>query len=85
MITATSPGRAFSPRLPRQRKADMGLFSWLGASGVSEADIRSEVWSLGARHRGEPLAGALEELQASDLSAERAQLLRACVKTLRRA
>jgi hypothetical protein len=63
----------------------MGLFSWIGGGGVSEADIRSEVWSLGARHRGEPLAGALEELKATDISAARAQLLRACVRNLRRA
>jgi hypothetical protein len=63
----------------------MSLFSWMNAGGVSEADVRSEVWSLGARHRGEPLAGALEELKASGLSAERAQLLRACVRKLRQA
>ena len=63
----------------------MSLFSWMGVGGASEADVRSEVWSLGARHRGEPLAGALEELKAGDLSAERAQLLRACVRKLRNA
>lgn len=64
----------------------MGLFSWMGgAGGVSEADVRSEVWKLGARHLGEPLAGAIEELKAPDLSAERAQLLRACVRKLRSA
>jgi hypothetical protein len=71
------------PRPLRRRKAYMSLFSWIGASGVSDADVRSEVWSLGARHRGEPLAGALEELKSSDLSSERAQLLRACVRKLR--
>jgi hypothetical protein len=64
----------------------MGLFSWMGgAGGVSEADVRSEVWKLGARHLGEPLAGAIEELKATDLSADRAQLLRACVRKLRSA
>jgi hypothetical protein len=63
----------------------MSLFSWMGGGGVSEADVRAEVWKLGARHLGEPLAGALEELQAADLSAERAQLLRACVRKLRKA
>ena len=63
----------------------MSLFSWMGAGGVSEADVRSEVWKLGARHLGEPLAGALEELQAEGISAERAQLLRACVRKLRKA
>lgn len=63
----------------------MSLFSWMGAGGVSEADVRSEVWKLGARHQGEPLAGAIEELKATDLSADRAQLLRACVRKLRSA
>lgn len=63
----------------------MSLFSWMGAGGVSEADVRSEVWKLGARHLGEPLEGALQELKASDLSAEREQLLRACVRKLRKA
>lgn len=63
----------------------MSLFSWMGAGGASEADVRSEVWKLGARHHGEPLAGALEELQAEGLSPERAQLLRACVRKLRKA
>jgi hypothetical protein len=62
----------------------MSLFSWMNARGASEADVRSEVWKLGGRHRGEPLAGALEELQAPDISAERAQLLRACVRILRK-
>jgi hypothetical protein len=62
----------------------MSLFSWL-PSGATEAAIRSEIWSLGARHRGEPLEGALAELKASGLSAERAQLLNACVRQLRRA
>ena len=63
----------------------MSLFSWMTAGGVSEADVRSEVWKLGARYLGEPLEGALHELKASDLSAERAQLLRACVRKLRKA
>jgi len=64
----------------------MSLFSWMsGAGGASEADVRSEIWKLGARHMGEPLAGALEELKAGGLSAERAQLLNACVKSLRKA
>ena len=60
----------------------MSLFSWLPGS-VSDAEVRSEVWSLGVRHRGEPLTGALAELKAGDLSAERAQLLQACVRKLK--
>jgi hypothetical protein len=61
----------------------MSLFSWL-PSGASEADVRSEVWNLGVRHRGEPLAGALAELKAGGLSSERAQLLQACVRQLKK-
>lgn len=50
----------------------------------SEADVRAEIWSLGARHRGWPLEGALDELRAADLTMARAQLLRACVRELKR-
>jgi hypothetical protein len=60
----------------------MSLFSWL-PGGASEAEVRSEVWSLGVRHAGEPLSGALAELKAGGLSAERAQLLQACVRKLK--
>ncbi|HEX3367374.1 hypothetical protein [Phenylobacterium sp.] len=62
----------------------MSLFSWL-PTGASEAEVRSEVWSLGVRHRGEPLEGALSELKAGGLSSERAQLLQACVRKLKQA
>ena len=62
----------------------MSLFSWL-PGGASDAEVRSEVWSLGVRHAGEPLAGALAELKAGGLSAERAQLLQACVRQLKKA
>ena len=60
----------------------MSLFSWL--STVSEADVRTEIWSLGARHHGAPLEGALDELRGPGLSSQRAALLRACVRQLRR-
>ena len=63
----------------------MGLLAWLGVGGASETDVRAEVWRLGARHNGRPLEGALEELNEPGLSAERAQLLRACVRKLRTA
>lgn len=61
----------------------MNMFSWL-SGGVRDAEVRSEVWSLGVRHHGEPLKGALAELKAGDLSAERSQLLQACVRKLRK-
>jgi hypothetical protein len=63
----------------------MGLFSWLGAGSVSEADVRAEIWKLGVRHHGWPLEGALDELKAAGLTAGRADLLRACVQKLRAA
>jgi hypothetical protein len=50
----------------------------------SEAEVRAEIWSLGTRHRGAPLQGALGELKAPNLAKARAQLLRACVWELRR-
>jgi hypothetical protein len=61
----------------------MGLLSWLRSTSVSEADVRSEVWKLGVRHRGSAYEGALEELKDGTLSAQRADLLRACVRKLR--
>jgi len=60
----------------------MSLFSWLASAGVTEAEVRAEIWRLGTRHLGWPLEGALDELKAPDLSAARAQLLRACVRKL---
>jgi hypothetical protein len=62
----------------------MSLFSWFSAGTVSEAEVRAEIWRLGARHLGQPLEGALDELKAADLPASRAVLLRACVRKLRR-
>jgi hypothetical protein len=60
----------------------MGLLSWLRSTSVSD-DVRSEVWKLGVRHRGSAYEGALEELKDGTLSAQRADLLRACVRKLR--
>lgn len=58
----------------------MSVLSWCLRSAVSEAEIRAEIWSLGTRHLGRPLEGALDELKAPDLTAARA----ACVRKLRR-
>ncbi|WP_324087482.1 hypothetical protein [Phenylobacterium sp.] len=57
----------------------MSLASWFRSIAPSEADIRAEIWSLGARHHGQPLEGALDELKAPGLPAGRVVLLRACV------
>lgn len=60
----------------------MSLLGWLRSATVSEAQVRAEIWSLGARHLGWPLEGALEELRSPNLSSDREQLLRACVRRL---
>jgi hypothetical protein len=52
------------------------------APGISAAKIRLEIFSLGGRHQGDPLAGALRELQAGGLDDERRSLLRAVVAHL---
>lgn len=62
----------------------MSLSSWWRSVMPSDADVRAEIWSLGARHLGWPLEGALEELKATGLAPARAQLLRACVRELKR-
>ena len=61
----------------------MSLSSWLGGSKPSAAEIRAEIWSLGARHHGLPLEGALKELTGGGVPPARAQLLRACVRELK--
>jgi hypothetical protein len=60
----------------------MSLFSWLGGGAVTEQEVRSEIWRLGARHLGWPLEGALKELNDPQLPRDRADLLRACVRKL---
>ena len=63
----------------------MSLFGKLFGESITTEQIRAEIWSLGARHRGEPLDGALRELAAPSLDPARAGLLRACVRQLRAA
>jgi hypothetical protein len=58
--------------------------AWFGGAQISDADVRAEIWRLGTRHLGEPLQGALAELKTPNLPAPRAQLLRACVRKLKR-
>lgn len=61
----------------------MSLLSWLRGVAPSEADIRAEIWSLGVRHFGRPLDGALAELATPGMSPARVVLLRACIQKLR--
>ncbi len=60
----------------------MSLSSWFQKQSVSAAEVRAEIWRLGARHHGWPLEGALGELAERDISGDRAALLRACVRKL---
>jgi hypothetical protein len=60
----------------------MSVLSWLLRSSITEAEVRAEIWSLGTRHLGWPLEGALDELKAPGLSTERTLLLRACIQKL---
>jgi len=62
----------------------MNVSSWWRGAFPGDAEIRAEIWSLGTRHLGLPLQGALRELEAADLPRARAQLLRACVRELKR-
>jgi hypothetical protein len=61
----------------------MNLFGWLFHPEVSPAAVRAEIWSLGGRHLGAPLEGALAELKEPGLSRSRSELLRAVVQQLR--
>jgi hypothetical protein len=61
----------------------MGLLDWLSSFVPSAAEVRAEVWKLGARHRGEALEGALAELRQGSLTPGRVALLKACVQQLR--
>jgi hypothetical protein len=60
----------------------MNLPNWLVGASVTEAAVRAEIWSLGTRHHGWPLEGAIDELTDRDISRDRAALLRACVRKL---
>ena len=62
----------------------MGMLGWLRGETHSEAAVRAEIWNLGVRHHGWALEGAIQELEDADLPTERAQLLRACIRKLRR-
>ena len=62
----------------------MGLFDWMSAQVPTPAAIRAEVWSLGVRHHGHPLEGALQELEDGPATPARTALLRACVQQMRR-
>lgn len=60
------------------------FFASLIPSAITPDAIRSEIYFLGSRHRGEALSGAEAELRAPDLSPPRSRLLRAVIAHLRR-
>ncbi|MFI4974523.1 MAG: hypothetical protein ACHP84_08295 [Caulobacterales bacterium] len=49
---------------------------------VTAEEIRMEVYLLGSRHRGEPLGGAILELQVAGLAPGRSRLLHAVIDHL---
>jgi hypothetical protein len=61
----------------------MNLLALFRRSSTTAREVRAEIWRLGSRYQGAALEGALRELEDPDLSAEEAQLLRACVRKLR--
>lgn len=60
------------------------LLARLTAPAVTAAAVRSEIYFLGGRHRGEALDGALAELKSNGLNPGRSRLLRAVVNQLKR-
>jgi hypothetical protein len=57
------------------------IFRSLGAGGVPEAEVRAEAWALGGRHQGDVLEGARTELLQDGITAHRALLLRAVIRS----
>ena len=62
----------------------LGALGRLFARPASPDAVRAEIFFLGNRYRGEPLAGAIEELRAPSLGRDRERLLRAVVASLTR-
>ncbi len=73
-----------SPRIPSPATLVGALISALRSRWTPATDVRAEAWALGARHRGRVLEGARNELKTPGLSAERAVLLRAVIRSRRR-
>ena len=62
-----------------------GFLTWLRGLTPPAPNVRMEIFALGARHQGEALKGALDELEAPGLTQERARVLQAVVRQLKRA
>ena len=61
------------------------LLTWLRSLVPPAPNVRMEIYALGARHQGEALKGALVELRAPGITVERARVLQAVVRQLKRA
>jgi hypothetical protein len=58
------------------------LSEMLGATPITLVKLRQEIFALGGRHLGDPLAGAKLELEDPALTPERRRLLSAVVRHL---
>ncbi len=56
------------------------LLESIGIHQVSAREIRAEAFFLGNRHKGQIIEGARLELEAPDLTPQRAMLLRAVIR-----
>jgi len=56
------------------------LLASFGARQVSQREVQAEAFFLGNRHKGEIREGAQKELLASNISPDRAALLRAVIR-----
>jgi hypothetical protein len=66
----------------------MSLVTFLGEllhPAVTPDAIRSEIYFLGSRHRGDALSGALAEIDLAGLPQARVRLLRAVIERLTQA
>ncbi len=57
------------------------LIDALTAGSVSDREVRAETWALGGRYAGEVLRGARAELADREVSARRALVLRAVIRS----
>ncbi|MDR3507523.1 MAG: hypothetical protein P4L64_06455 [Caulobacteraceae bacterium] len=55
----------------------------LMGDGKPPPEVRPQAWGLGCRHGGRVLEGAREELNAPDITARRAVLLKAVIRSLK--
>ena len=62
----------------------MKVMAWIRSHWIPPAEVRAEIWALGARHRGRVIEGARIEGGGSGVSFRRAILLKAVIRKHRR-